>query len=378
MKMLMLSTFLCATAPRLHATSIAYSDPVGGWRYAYEGILAGVGSPGNGWVQDALDGGFDRGGGSDSWDGSGLGGTFGSGNQPGGVEMQTDGGTNFLRVQDVGDPRDHAAALGYSPVDPSNRKLFFTHSITGDGVASAGNVLDAGVTLAFRARLAGGGLLDPHYSDTDAGASKGENGGLPGGVPWIAGSSGVLGSNGGKGMFGIYQSSGGFLSFSLAKTTDQYNDATVFGQSGLVMNSLNGSSMSATVDAWQKEGALNVLGISDSELSAWHEFWITIQGDASGGGTHRVDVYLDGSTTPAMFHVTLGDGSDAEYAGLRSVLAFGLPTTQQQGAMDVDYLAYVEGIKVPVVVPEPVGGGFFMLGWGLMLQRSRRSVRKCA
>ena len=67
----------------------------------------------------------------------------------------------------------------------------------------------------------------------------------------------------------------------------------------------------------------------------WHEFWVTIQGDTSGGGTHRVDVYMDGSTTPTTFHVTSGTGEDEG----RDYLVMEQGATPQSGALDIDFVA---------------------------------------
>jgi hypothetical protein len=319
------------------AVNVLFSDPAGGWRYAYMGQGVAPGSTaGNDFT--ALDGTWDRQNGSDEWDGSGIGGTLGNANRPGGISALTDGATSFIRIQDTGDPRSHGFA------DPSsNRKFYPGHNIATDaGVMNPATIGEA-VTLTFRTRIATAatGILDGQYP-------AGENGGVAGGTPWQATGNGYLGHDGGKGTFNIRQSdttgSGtGVISFSLSLASDLRSDnSTPYGMTGLTMNSRNGTAPSDAVDPFQNEGTLNVLPIAD--LTQWHEFWITIEADQSGGGTHEVNVYLDGSQTANTFNVTAGAGND--YTGL-SYLAMGLGSTGQQGAVDVDFFAYKEGIHLP-------------------------------
>src|SRR5207249_728196 len=129
--------------------------------------------------------------------------------------------------------------------------------------------------------------------------------------------------DGGKGNFGIKQASGGIISFSLATAADNASGA------GLLMNNRNGTAVSGTVDSGEA-GVTNLLALDPTR---WHEYWITIRADTTGQGTHRVDIYLDGSLTPRTFFVTAGDGSD--YTGI-SYLAMGCGSTGQSGAFDVD------------------------------------------
>ncbi len=93
----------CLWAATGWATSVLYDDPAGGWLYSYEGNGTAFGSGAG--VADSLDGTWVRGGSSDSWDGSGLGGLLSEANQPGGIESLSDGGVSYLRIQDPGDPR---------------------------------------------------------------------------------------------------------------------------------------------------------------------------------------------------------------------------------------------------------------------------------
>jgi hypothetical protein len=332
------------------AVSVAYEDPAGGWTYAYLGAAAAPGSLGAPGF-DALDGTWDRENGSDSWDGSGLGGTFAAGNAPGGVSALSAGATDFIRLQDTGNPTTAPTSIP----DPSNRRVYLGHNIANDaGVTSPASIVSGGVTLTFRARVAtaaANALIDPMFPAPAGGGLEG--GGAAHGTPWPAGGSGWLGHDGGKGNFGIREASAnddttrpgrGVISFSLGLATDTRSDGanTPFGTTGLNMNSRNGTVPVATVDPFQNEGTLNVLPIAD--LTAFHEFWITIQPDQSGGGTHKVDVFLDGSEVANTFHVTSGTGNDF---GGTSYLAMGVGATPQIGAIDVDFFAYKQGIHLP-------------------------------
>jgi hypothetical protein len=357
-----------AFSGNVRATSLAFADPAGGWAYAYEGAAAAAGTYAAGaGVFDALDGTWDRKNGSDEWDGTGMGGV-GAGNAPGGMEVQADGAASYLRIQDAGDARDHSG-FGFATTDPTNRKLYPVHSLSANGIAAA-NVLDTGMTLTFRTRLATAatGAIDPQFPDT-SNATSSENRLVAPNTPWQAGGNGMLNNNGGKGMFGIAQSGGGFIGFSLALTSDLRANGTVFGASGLVMNSLNGGAVSGAVDAWDSEGAQNVLGLAEPDLVNWHEFWVTIVADTSGGGTHRLEVYMDGSLTPSVFHVTAGNGAETDYAGL-NILTMGSNGTDQQAAFDVDFFAAKQGIFVPI--PEPHSAMLAIAAAGLAAFPGRR------
>ncbi len=106
------------------------------------------------------------------------------------------------------------------------------------------------------------------------------------------------------------------------------------------MNKLNGPSPSAVVDANDGGGEDNVLAI---EPRVWNNFWITIEEDTSGNGTHKADVYLNGSNTPTSYFLTSGTGNDASY----TYIAMGLGATPQAGAVDIDFFNIKEGIEIP-------------------------------
>ncbi|MBI2950109.1 MAG: hypothetical protein HYY23_20945 [Verrucomicrobia bacterium] len=290
-----------------------YAAPAGGWTYTIDGTKATGGAANSGFT--SLDGTWSHDNGSDEWDGSPVGGTFGATNRPGGVSS-IDG---YLRLEDTGDPRDFAFA------DPSsNRKVYLGHDITKEGATAT--VLDTGVTLHFRARIPTDGTLDQLHPDGNPGGA--------GPKAYPSTGDGYLIHDGGKGNFGIKQAAGGVVSFSLATATDTGS------KSGLVMNNLNGTTISGSVDS----GEAGTANIHPLDPTQWHEFWIAVGKDSTGKGTHKVDIYLDGSSTPTTYFVTAGDGSD--FSGI-SYIAMGLGSTGQSGALDVDYFDYKLGTVAP-------------------------------
>jgi hypothetical protein len=214
-------------------------------------------------------------------------------------------------------------AISTSSGENNNRKFYFTHALSQDGVSDAG-FLDGGVTLTFRARL----------TPSDAKAEIP----LPDGY-------GIFSS--GRGMFGIRQSSpGALISFSLVRSVEDATPSSSlrFSAAGLTMNRLNGDSpQSGTAVNSADDASLNPLLPLDPTV--FHEFWITIQANdaTAGNGTHRVQVYLDGNPTPTSFDVTAGQGSDQP----TSYLALALNNSTTLGAMDVDFFAYSPGVIVP-------------------------------
>jgi len=310
---------------------LLYADPAGGWTYIYTGDDAVAGATDN---FDSLDGTWDHDNGSDEWDGTGIG-----AGRPGGAST-IDG---HLRLQDTGDPRD------YGMGDPgSNRKIMFGHCITTDIGAAGDALLDTGVTISFRARVATGAPLDDLHPDGGAGIE-----------PWPAGGDGYVGHDGGKGNFSIRQLAGDkIVSFGLALSSD-----TDFlgGMSGLVMNSLNGSSPTNDVDIQDGEGTLNIIEL---DPTVWHEFWITIQPDGTGTGTHIATVSVDGSLVEHTFYVTAGQGNDYD----TSYMGMGVGATPQSGAIDIDFYSYAPGVTP---VPEPATIALLGLG-GLALLRKKR------
>lgn len=364
---------LCLVSPRGSWAGVIYTDPSGGWDYVYEGVGAGTTLDGS-WVAGLSS--------SQNFDGSSIGGTLNNtDNRPGGASALTDGnGTTFLRLQDTGDPRSHGFPAG-SP-ELSNRRIKIVRN-TGSGTGGLGlgtTLLDSGVTLSFRARLSTGatGVIDQQYPTNSVGALS-ESGGSPI-ADWPTGGNGTVTSTQGNGMFSLRQSGGGgkMISFSLALSTDDdsFSNAGVtsnlLSSSGLVTNLKNGTAVTPAVDIGNAAGGatVNVVPISDAELASWHEFWITIVGDTSGGGTHKVSIYTDGDLTPTVFDVTAGNaGSGATPV---DVLALGDAATGQMWAFDTDFVSIKSGVFVPI--PEP--SGIVLATLSLMTLRCVRSRRR--
>jgi hypothetical protein len=257
--------------------------------------------------------------------------------KPGGVSI-IDG--TYLRIQDPGDPRDYGA------VDPSNRKIYLAHKLTG----SSPTLLDGGVTLHFKMRLAtaaNAGPLDKAHPDGGAGMTD-----------WPAGGDGYQIHDNGKGMVGIRQSAGGLIAFSLAVPTD-HAEVTA---PALITEHLNGAVASGDVDCGDP-GTPNMLNL---DVTQWHEFWITIE--KGGSGTHVVTIYMDGALdAAAQFEVTAGTGDDIGDA----YLSFGCGSTGQAGAFDLDFARVISGVLAPEsgapVVPAAAPAWLALLALGLGL-----------
>jgi len=302
----------------------AYPAPASWWTYVYKGEKAASGG-----AFSALDGTWSHDNGSDVWDES----VIGAG-APGGAMALKDGDVSFLRIQDCGDPRP-------SPADPSNRKIMFGHSISSEVKGDvAGTILDAGVTISFCARIPTSGPLD----DLNSGGTK---------TPYPAGGDGYVPHDAGKDNFSVRQSNGDKLvSFALCLAAD---DDELEGKSGLTMNKLNGTAPSGDVDIQGDEpGTVQILEFDPTQ---WHEFWITIQADPTGTGTHMVQIYMDGSLVPDVFYLTAGNGDD--YSD--SYISMGVGATPQSGAIDIDFFGYRPGLYAPDGVykagsPSPADG----------------------
>ena len=331
---------------RATSAGVAFPDPPGGWTYHFNGDKR---EPGGGSDFDALDGTWSHNNGSDQWDGSEIGGPFSTGgfligNGPGGVNVLTEGGMSFLRIQDTGDPRDY----GYP--DPSNRKIYFTHSMTAHGAADS--QMQDGVTLSFRARIPTAakatGPLDPWHRDGQ------QAGGV---LPYPAGGDGYVTANGGKGNFVIRELAGGSLGGSIAFSLTQTSDTTggaltpTANFAGLTMNEFNGNTVNNNVNFGQGS-ATNVIALDPTD---WHEFWVVLKKDPANIGTHVAYIYVDGNLTPTVFKMTAG-GSDGSADGTDTYLAMGSTATGQNSALDVDFVAYKLGAVFPPGFVDPPGG----------------------
>lgn len=318
----------------------AYPDPPGGWTYKYFGNQLIVGAENSGYT--SLDGTWTHDNGSDSYDGSGIGGTFstggfGVGNGPGGATLLTNSGVEFLRLQDTGDPRDY----GYP--DQSNRKIYFGHSINADTPARPPTILSDGVTLTFRARIPtlakAGPPLDPLHRDGQQAAGV---------QPYPAGGDGYVTSDGGKGNFVIREGGNGFdvpagaIAFSFTQTNDTTGGNPATGQAGfagLTFNEFSGNVPTANVNFGQGTKT-NVVAFDPTE---WHELYIVLRKDPANIGTHEAFIFRDDNLIPVVFKMTAGTGADLP----DSFLAMGGSATPQNWALDVDWFGYKDEAVFP-------------------------------
>ena len=345
-KLLCPSLILCGLLLTSQAVNagIAYPDPPGGWTYLLNGDRADYGS-GVAGTFDGLDGYWDFINGSSLWDGSTIGGTISSTNKPGGVMTNTEPdltypGTNvtYLRMQDCGNPSQYGFA------DPSNRKLMFGHDMSAEGCPD--NVLDAGFTLTFRARV-------PTPAKTTAPLDNlypsGESGNGP--QPYPAGGDGYLINDNANGLIAVRQLLVGKLGFSLVVSNDTaagINAPLKANFQGLMVNGLNGPTANNNVDF--DDAALCQRQFLSLDPTEWNEFWIVMQQDLSGLGTHIALVYTNGALSPQIFHVTAAS-SMGEYTTV-NLITLGMTQTAQSGTIDLDFLAY----KFEAVFPPGAGG----------------------
>ncbi|MEO1859234.1 MAG: hypothetical protein ABGZ19_04995 [Verrucomicrobiales bacterium] len=284
-----------------------FTAPLDGWNYTFNGDV------------DPLSVEWNHDNGSDAWDSSDL-----ESGAPGGAAILNENEINFLRIQDTGDPRNH----GFD--DPgSNRKVYFTKDLTTILSDNYSPLVD-GITLNFRARVPVPDNTLPLDDAHPGGGNKSE---------WAPNGDGYAIHDGGKGTFGIRDSlSGQLISFTLS--TDPGPGSDYSEGIGLSMNRLNGENPSAEVDATDGSGETNLLSI---EPLNWNDFWITIESDTSGSGSHRADIYMNGNSTPSSYFLTAGTGSDAG----TTYMAMGLGATPQSGAVDIDFFNIKEGIHIP-------------------------------
>jgi hypothetical protein len=273
---------------------------------------------------DALGGGWDHINGSDEWDGSGIGVGI-----AGGASALMEGTTDFLRIQDTGDPGDYPP----NPPDPRNRKVWFGHQIDFG--------LD-GAHLEFCGRVATDQPLDMQHPDGGGGIA-----------PWPASGIGYMVRDDGKGMFGIAEATGGTLGFSLALQSElaNYNGYGGIQTDALLLNELNTGVPSDAVTG--STGVPSYVPIDDA--TAWNTIVVDI---ANLNPTdYRLTISVNGN--PAVTRdVTVGDG--IEYPV--NVIHMGSSGTGALTAYDIDFYS---------AVPEPMTLSLLGLG-GLALLRRRR------
>ncbi|MDG2383655.1 MAG: PEP-CTERM sorting domain-containing protein [Pirellulaceae bacterium] len=320
MKCLLWTTLVASTlliSGKTTWAGLAYGDPASGWSYQYNGDSR-LDDPG-----EALDGGWTFGGGSDSWDGSDIG-----EDAPGGVSALKEGDTTFIRIQDTGDPRDYVDETGIGG-DPSNRKIFFDRDIVDlDGIGE--EFLEDGFTFSFRGRIstAATGPIDPWYPDGGGADDEWPTDGLGEHIIEFDSTAHIS-------LFQPFNL--GSVGFAL--TTEEGDGV---GQNGLLLNDL---SEDIACKGCGDTGAGDENFLEIENISEWQEFWITIQGTPDGPGSHRINVYTNGSTEASEFDVTAGIRSDG---GGMGPLSIGIPGTSRASAWDLDFISIAEGVIEPV------------------------------
>jgi hypothetical protein len=278
---------------------------------------------------------------------------------PGGVATYAEAGTGatYLRIQDPGNPNtygwaDKGAQAG--PTAPrqegSGRQFQVGHDMTVDPQFSGNhNILDNGVTISFRTRLAtlATGPLDDAFPE--GGTTLADT------VPWPTDGLGYSVANEGRGMFHLSQSGPGGeqqMAFGLVDQDTITTDSLTITKTGLVMNNRANPAVADDVDTnMANDTTLNVVEIPDADLDDWHEFWITIEALTVpvAGNTHEVNVYHNGSLTPETFEIILARENEFDTG---AHLGMGLSSATRQGAYDVDFYAYSEGSLTPALVAD--------------------------
>jgi hypothetical protein len=291
-----------------------------------------------------------------NWDGSApgapLGGVAGSPPPippaaPGGVATYTVDGVSYLRIQDPGQPqswgwadKNAQASTSLPRQEGNNRRIQFHHPIATDASYS-GNaaILDSGVTLSFRVRLATAatGPLDQFYSEDGPGATTPQ--------PWPVDGKGYAIANTGRGLFMVTQTGAagpGQIGFTLIDQDTINFSGLPITKTGLAFNNKTGSPDSGAATPETE----NVYAIPDAALAEWQEFWVTIAAlpAPQADSTHEVKVYANGALEPQTFATILGQQNEF---GAGPHLGLGLSSGTGWGAFDVDFIAYKEGVVPP-------------------------------
>lgn len=366
-----LAALVLAMTTGLALAGVSYTDPAGGWAYTYDGAGTAYGSaPAYSRTItdyqsdldsfDALDGTWGHTNISDAWEGG-----WHDDADPakvGGIKSQ-DG---YLRIQTNG--RTRADAPGRQ-----NSKIFLAHDITAEGATD--NIMDAGMTVSFRMRL------NPDQPDGQRISSTGHGLFTVNQAKWFD-----------QSLPPSIATAGTRIGFSMVTPADYRTSAwgseggwdgnPAALKTGFVMNNAVGELPSEDIDSDDPLGWTNpnIIEMEASELTQWHEFWITIKEDGIVGNnaTHQVTVYMDGALTPAgTFYVTeaAGDGSDyptgEDHNGtiFRNFLGMGSAdsNTGRSASFDTDFLSWKPGIYAPV--PEPMTALLLALGGLLVLRR---------
>jgi len=89
---------------------------------------------------------------------------------------------------------------------------------------------------------------------------------------------------------------------------------------------------------------INTIALDPTE---WHDYWINIEKDATGAGTHKVSVSIDGG---AFQEFIVTATSHTNYAGML-VLRMGLGNTGMSGAFDIKAFDFAPLLLPPPVIP---------------------------
>ncbi len=252
--------------------------------------------PGGGWdylfegdgaagsATEALDGTWNHNNNSDQWDGTAP----GTGN-PGGISV----------VPVSGEP-GNSALLMVDAVTTSgtnnNRRFALTHDLaSGEGVPE--DFLDDGATIAFRMRL-----------PTSAG-------------DLLSAPDGLNPHSGGKGMINL-RSAGGRISFAMGMAGKDSS----YQQNGMLISDGNATFFQAL------------------DPTEWNEFWVTTRQNSTDSSLYDLRVYRNGSIVPLLTRsIRLSTSIDAAYP----YLSLQLSATNQTAAVEVDYIAFKDGMHLP-------------------------------
>jgi hypothetical protein len=304
-----------------------YDPPAGGWDYVLKLSTAGpveynpnVGETGN------LDGRWIRAIDRDFWDGSAPEGGPPAAGAPGGIDVVTrpgvgpcgSGDINVLRIQDPGDPNFPIGTAFPDPFpEPNNSRIFLGLDLG----ATDRNLLKSGIT--FNARL---------RTSPNAPAYMNANPASGDGAPLHLGT----------GHVGVYYRAPGTLPAEGATAS-----AAFALQSGN-----NGGDVQFSANP--------MTDIDAAGIKSFMNLWMTVRGGASLD-TYDVNIYLNGSTTPANEvsgqGVALQAGTADFGPDVINFLAIGSNSTVDDLEIEVDYVAYKIGVFPPSAISCGPGGG---------------------
>ncbi len=306
----------------------SYEPPAGGWDYAID-FEGHPGTPADQYnattgVEGNLDGRWIRAIDHDFWDGSKPDeiGAAPDGDAPGGIEVVSrpgmgpcGGDIKTLRILDPGDPANPAgtlaAAYPNAYTDPSNKAIFLGL----DTGVNDRNLLRTGVTFMARWRI-----------DPDAPAYLGATAGGDG-EPLVGDALGNVGLH--------------FRNELGALATEGPTSSVSFG--------LNSGSVLLFSGVTQPLQPDNLPGTVNT---VFRSLWVTVE-DPEGDATYSINVYTNGGTTPFGFVTGTGrllESTDFNFgAPVGNYLAIGLPDVGNDGVIEIDAIAYKEGIHVPTI-----------------------------